>query len=185
MAELDGVRSPILEEDVAANRPNSEAIGRKIGQNINAILEDTPPIVFTGDGFFRSTQISNAIDGPVRVDREVSILSYKLSIDELALDTPDIVGVNVGVYDEDDLFIGNLFGTTTDRLLIDSSVNLSGVVIGRVVGGSNINDNTTGANSVQLGNLAITQLLPGYKLRCFIENASGNSKNFRFEIKAA
>lgn len=178
-------RSIILQGDVSRNRPNSEAINTKIAANINAILQDTPPIVFTANGFFKETQISNAIDGVVRIPRDVEIQSYYMSIDELALDGTDTVSINVGVYDANDIFINNLFGSTTNRLLISSNSNVSGVVIGKDSDGNNISDNTSGATTVQTGNLNITTLLEGYKLRCFIENSLGNSKNLRLEIKAA
>lgn len=183
---VPSVRSVILNGDVDANRSNSSAINKKLAGNINAITSDGTVFAFSGNGFFRPTQLSNAIDGVVSLDRDYEILQYKLSIDNLANLGSDTVIINVGVYDSADVFISNLFGAGASRLLIAANADLTGCVIGKnIVTATDIDLATGGATSKQFGVLNLTTLLAGYKLRCFIESANGNSKNFRFELKVA
>lgn len=183
---VPSVRTTILNGDVDANRSNSSAINKKLAGNINAITSDGTVFSFAGNGFFRPVGWSTAIDGVISLDRDVDILQYKLSIDNLADLGADTVAINVGIYNSADVFVSNLFGSGASRLLIAANSDVTGCVIGRnVTEATTIDLATTGATTKQFGNLNLTTLLAGYKLRCFIESANGNSKNFRFELKVA
>ena len=181
--EVTPIIEKILNGTVDQNRSNSAAINKKLAGNINALIDDRPPIVFTANGRVRDYfSYSTCIDGVVRIDRDVSITSWKFSVDEVVAASVD-ESLNVGVYDVDDNFIGNLF--TTAPALRESTGTGTGAVVGQAEDLSIINEGTVGFVTSETGVLNISQLLQGQKLRCFVVSASGKSKNFRLEIKAA
>jgi hypothetical protein len=183
---VDSVLQKIKEGDVGVNRPVSEAILQKVAGSINALIDNGKVFTFCGNGYFKPTTITTAIDGVVHLDREYTITQYVLTCDRVADLAGDGFRINVGIYDNNDVFVQNLFGSGVDGLLMQASSPVSGPVIGRdVVNSQIIDEATTGLTLKYYGTLNTTTLQAGYKLRCFIENGGGNSRNFRFSIKVS
>ena len=182
MAASDKVTSSarfILEGDVARNRPNSEAVNSKIAGTVNSLL-DSNFFLYTASfpGYYRSS--TGIFRGPpLRIKNSTNIVRYEMSL----ADTGNVGnnGMNVAIYDNVGAFVGNLFGTGANRLIINGS-NLQNISVERDV----VNTTTTGYNiggaTVQFGNPTITTFLAGYLLVPFVENSTNGARSISLNM---
>ena len=109
MADSDPVISSkrkILEGEVAANKPNSEAVNQVIAGNINSFVDaDYKVIEYVADGYFSTAAIF--VSSPIYIPATTDIVRYELSV--LDTGSSGTCSVNFNVYDDTYAFISELF----------------------------------------------------------------------------
>lgn len=108
------------------------------------------------------------------------ILYYEMSIVDTGSSGSNTF--NFAVYDDAGDFVSNLFGGTTNRILVSGS-NGTDVFIGRDVAGSTTFKLNDAGHTVQFGNLNLTTLLAGYYIVPFVENFATSARSLNFKLR--
>lgn len=166
--------------EVNANTPNSSAINRKLSGTMNALIDSS----FYQLDVYHNGYFSAAADyftyAPYRIEAASTIAYYSFSLDSSG--SSGDTTFNVAIYDDTGTFVNNLFGATTDRLLISGSSG-SRVVIGRDITNSETFDTNAGGHTIQYGGVNLTSLSAGYILVPFVEEFATNARSFRFNMR--
>lgn len=186
MAASDNVISNlryINQGDVSRNRPTSEAVFNKLAGTMNALIDGGyHDQGWAFNGYFDNNSFDDGVGGIRRMTRDVAIQEYYMSIRDTGSGGSNIF--NVAVYNDLDAFVGNLFGSGANRILISGS-NGTNVIAGKTIdsGGDVDFDNNAGGHTIQYGTLNITTLLKGYYLIPFIESNGTSARNLYFNLK--
>lgn len=178
--EVLPVVEKMLNGDILNNRPDSEAVMAKIAANINAFISNnTNTFTFSLVGVMRVNSITDIIDGIVRLDSEYEVDSYYMSLEGAG--SSGTTSFNIGVYDADNIFVGNLFSTNVQ---IGFGSN-SGIVVGRIVqtGSDILIEDNVGSHTYNVGVLSGVALLNGYKLKAKIDSSGLNADTMRVDLK--
>lgn len=181
---ITAARREIFVGDIAENRPNSEAVMRKLAGNINFILQSQlKKETFSYPGFFcpSASDIDRGIGGFVYVKQQAAVEDYTLYVRESG--STGTTTFNVAIYDNTGAFVNNLFGIGANALQISGNSGTD-VVIGRanLSTTSDIIAINTAGHTVQQGVLNLSVLEAGYVLIPFIEDAAQNALNLHFTM---
>ncbi len=172
-------RQRIREGDVAANRPNSEAINQRIAGAINSLI-DTSFLNYNirHDGHIQPTPFFES--APIRITGRSTVVYYDMSLGFSG--NSGETSFNFKVYDDTGAFINNLFGSGIDRVMIDGS-NLERVVIGRDLDNSIAFNNGLTVGNFQHGNLNLNILESGWIIVPFVEGNSIGARSLGFNLR--
>lgn len=177
--EIIGSISKMLEGDVGNNRPNSEAVNQKISANINKLIEAIPTdLVITHHGYFSNSSLFKS--APYRIKSDVDIAYYSMGV--LDSGNSGNTTFNVAIYDNSGAFVNNLFGATTERLLISGNNGLN-VIVGRDVDNASVFAVNDTGHTIQYGTLNVTSFTAGQILVPFIEGFATSARSLTFNLK--
>lgn len=177
--EIIGSISKMLEGDVGNNRPNSEAVNQKISANINKLIENIPSdYLIQHHGYFSSSQLFRS--APMRIKSDCEIAYYSLGL--LDSGSSGNTTYNVAIYDNTGAFINNLFGATTERLLISGNGGTN-VIVGRDIDANSVFAVNDAGHTIQYGTLNVTGFNQGEILVPFIEGFATSARSLTFNLK--
>jgi len=170
--------------DVESNRPNSESVNQKIAGGLNFVLErlffDED---FTYQGFFNPNVFDDGMAGIRYIERDCDIAMYSLGLRRAG--SGGTSSFNVAVYNDQGVFVNNIFGSGSNALSI-SGANGTNIVIGKkdvdTPSPSNILINTAG-HTVYTGNVNLTTIPAGSILVPYIVSNATNAHNLHCKIR--
>lgn len=168
-------------KDVQRNRPNSENVNAKIGSTVNALIDaQYYEQKWEWDGYLGANFLYRK--GAFRMDRQLELIYYYLFVEDTGDNLP--ISINFERYSSSGAFLGNLFGTGANRVLIQGSSNAR-VYVGRDLLASSTFGITTGLSAFQFGNNQLSSNLftAGEILIPYIQNASENSRSASFVMR--
>lgn len=179
MADSDQVISSkrkILEGEVSANKPNSEAVNQVIAGNINSFIDaDYKVIEYVADGYFSTAAIF--ISSPIYIPVITDIVRYELSVVDSG--SSGTCSVNFSVYDETYTYINELF-STVDVPRITAAGGLC--LIGKDVLTNTDYKVESNAHSTDTGSLNITTIQGGYIIVGRVNGFSTSARSIRLKL---
>lgn len=172
---LVGEKQVIYDLDVDFGSSNSEAINTKLAKAALYAQDVTEyPVQFKFSGYFLSDTVINTSERFV-VTKRSEINRYILSISNSGATTAS--AINVKVYDEDGVFVNDLFSSTFEPSILTPS-NTTNVFVGRdEVAAKNITSGNLGAATINNGTINLTTLEEGYQLVAEIISNGSNATN--------
>ena len=179
MTDVTSAARKLQTQEVDFNSPVSESLAPQMGGSINYALDRNARwLLLDGIGWHRETQL-NDLTPYHYITRNCNINEYILTNNTNG--STGSIAVNAAVYDEDNVFLNNLFSVSPS---IDSAISTAGNTTPRSVGrkveqGVDID---AGTNKV-VGTLNFTQLLDGYKLRFFTDSIMTDGAGYLFALR--
>lgn len=169
--------SVFLEGDTGANRAVSEALGQKIGANINQLIDtNVYEYNFAFNGYFGDSRLFRS--APIRIRNTSAIEGYALSIGDTG--SSGNTTFNVDIYDDTGSLVDTLFGTGTNRLLISGDGGTD-VIVGRD-GNTAIDYNASG-HTIQYGNKNVVQVVAGQYIVAYIDDFATSARSLNFNLR--
>ena len=154
-------KTTIYQEDVAFNRSNSEAVMTKIAKSALYAQETVEyNAEFSYGGRYRITTVST---GEVRfvITKRSELKRFVLSVGTTGATTANTL--NVKVYDEDGVFVNDLFSSSAEPSILTGSTRNNAYIGYDVDASANIEGNISGA-TVVYGTPNLTIFEEGYQL---------------------
>ena len=178
MSDSDFVTSSIQKirvGEVAANRPNSEAINQKIAGTVNALADNREKVIeISHSGYFSNANIFR--DAPIRITNTSEIVRYELSV--LDSGSSGETAINFFIYNDAGSYVGNLF--FTDPMGITAANNTC--LVGYDVDAASSYTFELAAHTTDPGTLNITTLNAGYVLLPFVQTFATSARSLRFRL---